>query len=255
MPTRDTPWPNGTPCWVDYGAADIEKAKSFYSAMFGWDYTEGDDENYGGYINALKNGEMAAGLGPRMDENQPVSWSTYFATDDSEATSRAITEAGGTVIVPTMDIEPYGRMTIALDPQGNSFGLWEAKEHTGSRIYNEPGGYSWNEVSTDDPESAQRFYSEVFGFTFDAMPDAPGGYWTFAKGGNPLGGLAGSQPGSPKGWLTCFGVANADEAVATAEANGGKVVMAPMNTPWGRFAVLQDPWGAPFEVMDSNTGS
>jgi predicted enzyme related to lactoylglutathione lyase len=62
-----------------------------------------------------------------------------------------------------------------------------------------------------------------------------------------------ATPWAPKGWLTCFGVANADEAVATAEANGGKVVMAPMPTPWGRFAVLEDPWGAPFEVMDSAT--
>jgi predicted enzyme related to lactoylglutathione lyase len=248
MPTRDTPWPIGTPCWVDYGAADLEAAKGFYSALLGWNYTEGSEE-YGGYINAMKNGELAAGLGPRMDENQPVAWTTYFATDDSEAVVQKIRDAGGMVVVEPMDIDPYGRMTIALDPQGNSFGLWESKEHTGARIYNEPGGYAWNEISTDDPAAAQDFYAKVFGFTFDEMADAPGGYWTFAKGGNPLGGLAGAQPGSPKGWLTCFAVANADEAVATAEANGGKVVMAPMDTPWGRFAVLQDPWGAPFEVM------
>jgi uncharacterized protein len=251
MPTRDTPWPNGTPCWVDYGAADLEAAKGFYTALLGWDYTEGDEQNYGGYINALKNGELAAGLGPRMDENQPVAWTTYFATDDSEAAAQKITEAGGTVTVPPMDIAPYGRMTIALDPQGNPFGLWEAREHTGARIYNEPGGYAWNEASVDDPAAAKDFYSKAFGFTFEEMPGAPGGYWTFGMGGNPLGGLAGSQPGSAKGWLTCFGVQNADEAVATAEANGGKVVMAPMDTPWGRFAVLEDPWGAPFEVMDS----
>ena len=252
MPTRDTPWPNGTPCWIDYSAADLDAAKGFYTALLGWTYTEGDQENYGGYVNALVNGEEAAGLGPRMDPNAPVAWTTYFATDDSEATAQRIRDAGGMVVVETMDIDPYGRMTIALDPQGNSFGLWESKEHTGARIYNEPGGYSWNEASVDDPAAAQDFYSKVFGFTFDEMPGAPGGYWTFSKGANPLGGLAGSQPSSPTGWLTCFGVANADEAVATAEANGGKVVMAPMDTPWGRFAVLQDPWGAPFEVMDSN---
>src|SRR4051795_628826 len=139
MPTRDTPWPNGTPCWVDYGAADLEAAKNFYSALFGWDYTEGDEEQYGGYINALKNGELAAGLGPRMDENQPVTWTTYFATDDSESVAQKIRDAGGMVVVEPMDIEPYGRMTIALDPQGNPFGLWESRQHTGARIYNEPG--------------------------------------------------------------------------------------------------------------------
>src|SRR5690242_10430904 len=29
--TRDAPWPDGTPCWVDLGAKDIAKAISFYS--------------------------------------------------------------------------------------------------------------------------------------------------------------------------------------------------------------------------------
>ena len=41
MPTRDTPWPNGTPCWVDLGAADLDAAKAFYSSILGWEYTGG----------------------------------------------------------------------------------------------------------------------------------------------------------------------------------------------------------------------
>jgi predicted enzyme related to lactoylglutathione lyase len=53
----------------------------------------------------------------------------------------------------------------------------------------------------------------------------------------------------PTGWLTCFSVASADEAVATVEARGGKVTVQPMDTPFGRFAIVEDPWGAPFEVM------
>jgi predicted enzyme related to lactoylglutathione lyase len=57
----------------------------------------------------------------------------------------------------------------------------------------------------------------------------------------------------PKGWLTCFAVANTDEAVQTVEGNGGRVIMAPMDTPFGRFAVVEDPWGAPFEVMQTQS--
>jgi predicted enzyme related to lactoylglutathione lyase len=193
---------------------------------------------------------MAAGLGPRMDENQPVAWTTYFATDDSEATVRRIREAGGTIIVEPMDIAPYGRMTIALDPQANSFGLWEAREHTGVRIYDEPGSLTWNEAAVDDPKAARAFYSAVLGYRFDEVPGAEG-YTTFATEGDPLGGLGGHQPGSPKGWTTCFSVASTDDAVAAAESGGGKVTMAPMDTEFGRFAVLEDPWGAPFEVMQN----
>ena len=61
MPTRDTPWPNGTPCWVDYGAADLDATKAFYASVLGWEYTGGDPE-FGGYLTATKNGENAAGM-------------------------------------------------------------------------------------------------------------------------------------------------------------------------------------------------
>jgi predicted enzyme related to lactoylglutathione lyase len=32
------------------------------------------------------------------------------------------------------------------------------------------------------------------------------------------------------------------------------VTMQPMDTPFGRFAIVEDPWGAPFEVMQDTTG-
>ena len=95
MPTRDTPWPNGTPCWVDYGAADLDAAKSFYADLFGWDFTESNAEEYGGYINAMIDGRLVAGMGPQMDEANPPSWTTYFAADDSAAVVTKIKEPAG----------------------------------------------------------------------------------------------------------------------------------------------------------------
>ncbi len=53
----------------------------------------------------------------------------------------------------------------------------------------------------------------------------------------------------PKGWLTCFAVASTDDAVALVEAKGGTVVMPPEDTPFGRFAVVEDPGGASFELL------
>jgi hypothetical protein len=147
-----------------------------------------------------------------------------------------------------MEVGPMGTMVIALDPQGNPFGLWQGGMHTGARIHNEPGALAWNEAAVDDPEAARAFYSAVFDFRFDEMPDS-GGYTTFTTGDHPLGGLGGHQPGSPKGWTTCFAVTDTDAAVSAVEAAGGKVTMAPMDTEFGRFAVLEDPWGAPFSVM------
>jgi predicted enzyme related to lactoylglutathione lyase len=254
MPTRDTPWPNGTPCWVDYGAADMEATKAFYAAVFGWEYTGGQPE-FGGYLTLLRNGRMAGGMGPLMNPQDSPAWTTYFAADDAAATAAKIKEAGGTVVVEPMQVGPMGTMVIALDPQGNGFGLWQSGLNTGVQIHNEPGALAWNEAMVDDTAAAKQFYSAVFGFTFDQMSAETAGegmdYSTFSTGGNPLGGLGASDPSMPKGWLTCFAVASADDAVAAVEANGGKVVMAPMDTPFGRFAIVEDAWGAPFEVMQN----
>jgi predicted enzyme related to lactoylglutathione lyase len=247
MPRRDTPWPAGTPCWVDYGAADLDAAKAFYTDVLGWSYTGGEPE-FGGYLTATVEGEQAAGLGPQQDPNDPPRWTTYFATDDAVATAARIKEAGGTVLVEPMEVGPMGTMVIALDPQGNPFGLWQSGLNTGVRVHNEPGALAWNEAAVDDPAAAREFYTAVFGFRFDEMPGAEG-YTTFATGDRPLGGLGGHQPGYPKGWTTCFSVADTDEAVRKAESGGGKVIMAAMDTEFGRFAVVEDPWAAPFSVM------
>jgi predicted enzyme related to lactoylglutathione lyase len=252
MPRRDTPWPNGTPCWVDYGAADIDATTAFYTAVLGWGYTGGEPE-FGGYLTVTVDGEQAAGMGPLTNPDDSPAWTTYFAADDAAATAARIREAGGTVVIEPMEVGPMGTMVIARDRQGNPFGLWQSGLNTGVRVHNEPGALAWNEAMVDDTSAAQAFYSAVFGFTFDQMSAEIAGegmdYATFSTGGNPLGGLGASDPSMPKGWLTCFSVASADAAVAVVEARGGTVTTPPEDTPFGRFAIVEDPWGASFEVL------
>lgn len=252
MPTRDTPWPAGTPCWVDYGAADLDATKSFYADLLGWTYTGGEPE-FGGYLQCEKNGLAAGGMGPQQDPNDPPRWTTYFATDDANVTATRITDAGGTVLVAPMEVGPMGTMMIALDPQGNPFGVWQSGLNTGVRIYNEPGALVWNEAAVEDPDAARAFYSAVFDFRFTEM-EGMGGYTTFAAGGDAIGGLSSLTEGVAKGWSACFSVPSADDAVATVQSAGGTVTMPAEDTPFGRFAVVQDPWGAAFSVLEDTSG-
>lgn len=248
MPTRDTAWPAGTPCWIDYGAKDVDAAKDFYGSLFGWSWSGGDPE-YGGYLNAERDGRPAAGMGPLTNDQDPPGWTVYFATDDAAATAAAIRQAGGSVVVEPMQVGPVGTMVIAVDPQGHGFGLWQAGEHTGVRVFNEPGSLTWEEAAVDDLAGAQAFYARVFGFRFDEIPDM-GGYATFATGERPLGGIGPAEPGLPRGWSVCFAVASTDEAVTAVEGRGGKVLHPAEDTEFGRFAVVTDPWGAAFSVME-----
>lgn len=252
MPTRDTAWPNGTPCWIDYGAADLSAAQAFYADVLGWTYAGGAPE-HGGYLTCLRGDHAAAGLAPQQDPSDPPRWTTYFAADDAEATAARITAAGGTLVVPPMEVGPMGTMAIARDPEGHPFGLWQAGQQTGVQIFNEPGALVWNEAAVEDVAAARDFYGAVFDVRFDEI-EGMGGYATFATGDRPLGGLGGVSPGAPKGWTTCFSVVSADATVATVEKAGGKVTMAATDSPYGRFAVLEDPWGAAFSVMEGASG-
>src|SRR4051794_32175857 len=105
MPTRDTPWPNGTPCWVDYGASDSEATWNFSADLLGREYTGGAPE-FGAYRTATRNGERAAGRGPQQDPDDPPRWTTCFATGGAAATAVRIRDAGGTVVVEPMEVGP-----------------------------------------------------------------------------------------------------------------------------------------------------
>ena len=247
MPTRDTAWPAGTPCWVDYTAADLAAAQDFYGGLLGWSFTPSMEE-FGGYCNAQSDGRLAAGMMPQHDPAGPSSWTTYFASTDAAAAVEAIGKAGGTVVSPPMAVSDLGTMLIALDPGGHPFGIWQAGTHTGVQVYNQPGGLTWNEEAVADPDAARAFYAAVFGFSFTEVPDA-GGYTTFATTGDPLGGLGPAHDGSPSGWTTCFAVASADDAVSYVAKAGGQVLVPPMDMPYGRYAVVSDPWGARLSIM------
>jgi uncharacterized protein len=58
----------------------------------------------------------------------------------------------------------------------------------------------------------------------------------------------GAPEGTPSHWLVYFGVESVDASVAAATERAGTVMMAAQDTPFGRMAVLTDPFGAPFAV-------
>lgn len=251
MPHRDVPWPAGTPCWVDYSAADLPAARAFYADLFGWEYSGGEPET-GGYLVATRDARAVAGLMPRMSD-EPPAWTTYFATDDAAATVGRAIEAGATVLAEPMAVTELGTAAVLRDPQGCTFGLWQAGTFVGEQVFAEPGAVVWNEAAVDDPAAARDFYSAVFGFAWTEIPDS-GGYCTFAVDDRPLGGLGAPAPALPTGWTTCFAVASADESVRRLEAGGGKVLLPAEDSPYGRFAVGTDAWGAPFSVMQETAG-
>lgn len=63
--------------------------------------------------------------------------------------------------------------------------------------------------------------------------------------------LENSPPGSPSHWLTYFSVDNTDSTVDALVRAGGNVLAPPFDMVAGRMAVLQDPQGAIFAVINA----
>ncbi|WP_282782386.1 MULTISPECIES: VOC family protein [unclassified Nocardia] len=257
MPTRDSAWPQGTPCWVDCSVDDPAAAREFYSRLLGWEVLDGPPEA-GGYLMAMLNGRAAAGIGPKMgDGPMPSVWTTYFAADDVDAVAAAVSAAGGTVYVPPFDVMEVGRMCVAADGDGAVFGVWQAKAHTGAEICNEPGAYCWNELHTNRFAQAKQFYLSVFGWSYHTVSDTDRfRYATFSTPGSAaeVGGLMDSTtvPGeTPSYWLAWFQTADADTSLATARELGANVLMGPEDSAFGRMGIVQGPQGEVFGLIDT----
>lgn len=251
MPTRTAPWPTGTPCYVDLAVPDVAAAQEFYAAVLGWTYADTGEE-YGHYQMCQREGQVAAGLGPLQSEEQPVAWTTYFASDAVDSTAEKITENGGILLAEPFDVPDAGRMCIALDPQGAVFGVWQAAGGIGAEIYNEPGSIGWNEAAVPDPDADRQFYAAVFGYSYQPVEGAGPDYTTFHHGEDPLGSIGGldDRPsGTPPHWMIYFMVADADAAVAAATELDATVRSGPFDTPYGRMAMITDPQGATFAIM------
>jgi predicted enzyme related to lactoylglutathione lyase len=253
MPTRDSNWPEGTPCWVDLGIPDIDRARLFYATIFGWVIPEGSPEG-GGYTVATLKGNDVAGLGPKMSPPEvPPSWMTYLASDNTDATAERITKAGGQLAMEPMDVLDSGRMAVGLDPTGAVFGVWQGKRHTGVKVFNEPGALTWNEQMSRDLEAAQAFYAAVFGYEYTDISTDDFKYATFKVGGKDVGGI-GEYPADvddtvPAAWSTYFGNVNTDATVAKIIGQGGSTIREPADSPYGRLATVLDDQGAVFSLI------
>lgn len=255
MPVVTTPYPPGTPCWVDLAAPDQQAALDFYSDIFGWTGEIGPPET-GGYSVCRLEGEPVAGImaAVAMDDQPPppTVWTTYLATDALDDAAQAISSAGGTVLMPAMDVMQLGRMCIAADPAGAVFGLWQAADFPGAGIVNERGAVIWNELNTTDRQGAADFYRTVLGIEAEAMEGAEG-YYALNVRGRTVGGMqslpAELPAGTPPHWLTYFAVADTNGTVARVANLGGAVLEPPFDMIAGRMAVVKDPQGATFALI------
>jgi predicted enzyme related to lactoylglutathione lyase len=182
----------------------------------------------------------------------PPHWVGYVAVPDVDATAARVEELGGHVIMGPHDIPNMGRFVIFADLQGASIAAYTGSQEMPAEDREpEPGDVSWHELATTDHEAALDFYSDLFGWEkSEAMDMGEAGlYQMYNRAGRMLGGMynkTADQPGPPA-WLYYITIGDLDATVGRVKANGGKIVVEPMEVPGGsRIAVGIDPQGSGF---------
>ncbi|MDT5068461.1 MAG: uncharacterized protein QOK02_4616 [Mycobacterium sp.] len=267
--TQPKTYPHGVPSWVDTVAHDLDEAKRFYAGLFDWTFTDAiPAEAPGNYLIADIDGKDVAAIASAESADEPITWRTYIAVDDADATAKAVDAAGGTVTLAPVDAGPGGRLAVCVDPRGAEFRLWQARQRLGAQLVNAPGAWNFSDLLTSDPHTAATFYSQVFGWEVDdvgygTMIRRPGYGDHLAATVDPdirtrqadvaappgfedaVGWMAIIPQGHPEQWQVTFTVNDRDDAAATAERFDGTVV-ATEDAQWTKTATVRDPQGAQF---------
>lgn len=109
---------------IEFPADDLERAKRFYSNVFGWELR--DAQGFENYVLADTGpGDLGIGIGLR-GQTAPEVVRDYLTVDDVDASVAKVIENGGTLVTPTTDIG-FGWYAAVKDTEGNEIGLYKAK--------------------------------------------------------------------------------------------------------------------------------
>ncbi len=103
-------------------ADDIERARSFYSKLFGWEIKEIPDMDYW-VISTSGEKAVGGGMMKRRHPQQPIV--DYIDVPSVDKYAANIEKLGGKVIVPKTAVPEMGYFAICLDTENNTFGIWE----------------------------------------------------------------------------------------------------------------------------------
>jgi uncharacterized protein len=246
------------PIWIDLSSTDAAASREFYTRLFDWAVEVNEDPQYGGYAIARLRGEAVAGIGPTQAPGMPTAWSVYIGTPDTEETARQVADAGGTVVAPPMDVGDQGRMAVFQDPTGAFISVWQPLAMAGIEAIG-PDTYGWAELNARGLDRAAEFYRAVFGWTAKDS-DVPGGrpYTQFQVDGRSIAGGMEMDPAIPAEvpsyWMPYFAVEDLDLSYRHALEAGAREMVSPLPYPGGRFAIVADPQGGIFGLIERSAG-
>lgn len=115
-------------CWNELLTNAPQKAKEFYSQLFGWQTHDMDmgecvytifksaDKDIGGMMQIPKGKE----------KDIPPHWMSYIQVEDLDGSVKQAEKLGASITVAAMDVGDFGRFAVLKDPTGAHIALWQS---------------------------------------------------------------------------------------------------------------------------------
>ena len=243
--------------FVQLVTPELATTKKFYAGLFGWEFRDIQigEKNYAA---AFLDGRLVAGLVhknvPAGEHRQPA-WLGFFAVGDVDAAKKIALQNGAKVLFEPHDIPGRGRVAVFADPQGAVFAVLASSSGDPPDVLAAPGESIWSSLLTSDPDTDAAFYQALFGYEVFELPSSDGTRHLLFASENYARASANKLPANrPKAhphWLNYVRVRDAAKMTEKVVALGGRVLVEPrIDRHGGKIAVVTDPMGAPFGLLE-----
>ena len=229
----------GKVIWVDLVTPDLAAAERFYGGLFGWTFHEIHTSSTN-YALALLEGRPVAGILQRTlpaGEHRQPGWLTFIGVNDVDATQQLIVQGGGKVLAA-----PHVFAVLASS-SGDPPDFLAA-----------PGEWIWSSLIASDPGADAAFYQALFGYEVFESDNEDGSEHLILSTEDYARASVNALPASGHHhphWLNFVRVLDTEQMTVTVTQLGGRVLVEPrVDRHGGKVAVVADPFGAPFGLLE-----
>jgi len=247
----------GKMVWADLVTPDLAAAERFYGGLLGWTFLTvhtGDSE----YAVALADGHPVGGIYQkpiRPGEHRQSTWLTFIAVRDVDATVQVARAHGAKVVSGARSYPSRGRQAVLSDPEGAVFAILASSSGDAPDYLAAPGEWIWTALLSRNAGAEAAFYQEAFAYdVFDPASDDGLEHLILSSEDFARASVNAFPGGSARRyphWLNFIRVEDTLASVAKVMASGGRVLVEPhLDRHGGHVAVVADPAGAPFGLME-----
>jgi predicted enzyme related to lactoylglutathione lyase len=159
------------------------------------------------------------------------------------------------VLFEPHSIPARGWDAVFSDPQRVIFAVLASSSGDTPDVLAAPGEWIWSSLITSEPDIAAAFYQKLSNYEVFELPPSEGAQHLLLACDNyaraSVNTLPANRPNAHPHWLNYIRVEDAVKMTAKVVALGGRVLVEPrIDRHGGKVAVVADPFGAPFGLLE-----